>query len=34
MAEFIAQRLGDDGADEEEGGGHVSLYSASLGVAP
>ena len=22
MVEFIAQGLGDDGADEEEGGGH------------
>jgi len=22
MVEFFAQRLGDDGADEEEGGGH------------
>jgi hypothetical protein len=22
VVEFLAQRLGDDGADEEEGGGH------------
>lgn len=29
MVEFLAQRLGDDGADEEEGGGHGFPRSVS-----